>query len=197
MKPANSSPPSETSTPEAPEATPRTAQDETTALKNELEAAHAVIADLTDKFLRAKAETENVRRRAELDVSAAHKFSVERFASEIVAVRDSLELARTVEMKHDSDVMQKMHEGLELTLKLLDGVFQKFGITLIDPKGEKFDPTRHQAISMVESGETPANHVVSVVQKGYLLHDRVLRPAMVVVAREKPKESAAKTGADG
>jgi molecular chaperone GrpE len=194
IDPANSSPPSETS---ASEAALQAAQtDEITALRSELEAARAEIVDLKDKFLRAKAETDNVRRRAELDVTAAYKFSVERFASEIVAVRDSLELARTVEMKGDPDVMQKIHEGLELTLKLLDGVFQKFSITLIDPKGEKFDPTRHQAISMVESSETPVNHVVNVVQKGYLLFDRVLRPAMVVVAREKPKESAANSGTD-
>ena len=188
MDPANSLPPSEMPAPQTPDTTSQL--DESTALKSELETARAEIADLKDKFLRAKAETDNVRRRAELDVAAAHKFAVERFASEIVAVRDSLELARTVELKGDPDVMQKMHEGLELTLKLLDGVFQKFGITLIDPRGEKFDPTRHQAISMVDSGETPVNHVVSVVQKGYLLYDRVLRPAMVVVAREKPRESA-------
>jgi molecular chaperone GrpE len=159
------------------------------ALKAQLDAAQAEIVELKDKFLRAKAEMDNVRRRAELDIAAAHKFSVERFASEVVAVRDSLDLARNVEIKDDHAV-QKMHEGLELTLKLLDSVFQKFGITLIDPKGEKFDPKRHQAISMVESAETPAGHVVNVVQKGYLLHDRVLRPAMVVVARETPASPA-------
>jgi molecular chaperone GrpE len=156
---------------------------EMAALKAQLDAAQAEITDFKDKFLRAKAEMDNVRRRAELDIAAAHKFAVERFASEIVAVRDSLDLARNVEIK-DEHAVQKMHEGLELTLKLLDSVFQKFGITLIDPKGEKFDPKRHQAISVVESAETPAGHVVNVVQKGYLLHDRVLRPAMVVVARD-------------
>ncbi len=154
----------------------------------ELDDARSEVADLKDKFLRAKAELDNIRRRAELDVAAAHKYSVERFASEIVSVRDSLELARTVELSGDPDVMQKMHEGLELTLKLIDGVFQKFGITLIDPRGEKFDPNRHQAISTLESAETPPNHIVNVVQKGYLLHDRVLRPAMVVVARPKADE---------
>ncbi len=182
MSSANSSIP-----PETPEETGATDVQFETVIK-ELDAARTEVADLKDKFLRAKAEMENIRRRAELDVAAAHKFSVERFASEIVAVRDSLELARTVELSGDPDVIEKMHEGLELTLKLLDGVFQKFGITLLDPRGEKFDPNRHQAISAVESAETPPNYVVNVVQKGYLLHDRVLRPAMVVVARQKSSE---------
>jgi len=158
-------------------------------IKAELEALRAEATALKDKFLRANAEMENIRRRAELDVAAAHKYGVERFAAEIIAVRDSLDLASTIELANSSEAIQKMYEGLELTLKLLDGTFEKFGISLIDPKGEKFDPHRHQAISTVESAETPPNHVVSVVQKGYLLRDRVLRPAMVVVSREKPKET--------
>ena len=153
-------------------------------LQAALETARAQAAENLDKFLRAKAETENVRRRAEIDVSAAHKYAVERFAAEIVAVRDSLELARPVDLRQENaTALQKMHEGLDLTLRLLDSVFQKFGITLIDPRGEKFDPTRHQAISMVDSEQVAPDHVVNVVQKGYLLHERLLRPAMVVVAR--------------
>jgi molecular chaperone GrpE len=160
----------------------------------ELDDARREVTELRDKFLRAKADADNIRRRADLDVAAAHKFAIERFASEIIAVRDSLELARNVDLKSDIEVMQKMHEGLDLTLKLLDSVVQKFGITLVDPRGEKFDPARHQAISTLESAETPANHVVNVVQKGYLLHDRLLRPAMVVVAREKPAETPAPAG---
>jgi molecular chaperone GrpE len=154
-------------------------------LRTELDAARIDATEHKDKFLRAKAEMENMR--AELDVAAAHKYGIERFASEIVAVRDSLDLASTVELANSPDAIQKMHEGLELTLKVLDGIFEKFGVTLINPKGEKFDPNRHQAISAVESNETPANNVVSVVQKGYLLHDRVLRPAMVVVSKGPSK----------
>ena len=120
-------------------------------------------------------------------MAAAHKYGVERFAGEIIAVRDSLELARTVELpKESGPAVQKMHEGLDLTLKLMDGIFQKFGLTILDPKGQKFDPERHQAISMVDSTEVPPNHVVNVVQKGYLLHDRLLRPALVVVAKGTP-----------
>jgi molecular chaperone GrpE len=154
------------------------------AASPELQAALAEITELRDKFLRAKAETDNVRRRAENDVASARKYAVESFAAEILSVRDSLDLARSVELDKGSDeAVQKMYEGIELTLKLMDGVLQKFGIALVDPQGEKFDPARHQAISMAPSAEVPANHVLSVVQKGYVLKDRLLRPAMVVVSR--------------
>ena len=153
-------------------------------LRSELEQARAEAAESLDKFLRARAEMENYRKRAETDVANARKYAVERFAGEIVNVRDSLDLARMVELPADSNpAVLKMHEGLDLTLKLLDSIFQKFNLTLFDPKGEKFDPERHQAISMVESQEVEPNYVVNVVQKGYLLHDRLLRPAMVIVAR--------------
>jgi molecular chaperone GrpE len=163
---------------------------EVSAIEKELEEVRAQATENLDKFLRAKAETDNVRRRAENDVAAAHKYAVDRFASEIVAVRDSLDLARAVDLSVDNaEAVAKMREGLELTLKLLDDVFRKFGITVLDPAGEKFDPTRHQAISMVGSVEVPAGNVVTVVQKGYLLHDRVLRPAMVVVAKPKPGDA--------
>lgn len=160
------------------------AANDAASLQAQLDAAKAELADARDKFLRARADVENARRRAEIDISNAHKYAIERFAGEIVAVRDSLELARSIDIKQEQQsAVQKMHEGLDLTLKLMDDAFRKFGLTLIDPKGEKFDPSRHHAISMVESSEVPPNHVVSVMQKGYLLQDRVLRPAMVVVAR--------------
>src|SRR3970282_699733 len=95
------------------------------------------------------------------------------------------EFARMVELPADSSpAVQKMHEGLDLTLKLMDSIFQKFGLTRLAPQGEKFDPERHQAISLVEAEEVPPNHVVNVVQKGYLLNDRLLRPAMVVIRGE-------------
>ena len=156
-------------------------------LRAELEQARTEAGENLDRFLRAKAESENTRRRAEADVTAAHKYALDRFAAEIISVRDSLDLARMVELPKDtSPAVQKMHEGLDLTLKLMDSVFQKFGVTRLDPKGQKFDPERHQAISMVDSAEVPPGHVVNVVQKGYLLNDRLLRPAMVVVARAAP-----------
>lgn len=153
-------------------------------LQADLEAARAQAAENHDKFVRARADLENARRRAEMDVASAHKYGIERFAGELVAVKDSLELARNVDIKQESQTaVQKMHEGLDLTLKLMEDVFRKFGLVTLDPKGEKFDPTKHHAISVVDSNEVPPNHVVSVMQKGYLLHDRVLRPALVVVAR--------------
>jgi len=156
-------------------------------LRAELEQARTEAGENLDRFLRAKAEAENTRRRAEADVMAAHKYALDRFAAEIISVRDSLDLARMVELPKDTNpAVQKMHEGLDLTLKLMDSVFQKFGVTLLDPKGQKFDPERHQAISMVDSAEVPPGHVVNVVQKGYLLNDRLLRPAMVVVSRAAP-----------
>jgi molecular chaperone GrpE len=153
-------------------------------LKSQLEAAQAQAADAQDRFLRTRAEMENVRRRAEIDVQNAHKYGLERFATELLAVRDGLELARSVDIQAENQTaLQKMHEGLDLTLRLMDDVFRKFSLAVIDPKGEKFDPSKHHAISVVASNEVPPNHVVNVMQKGYLLHDRVLRPALVVVAR--------------
>ncbi len=167
---------------------------ETQQLQAELEKVRAEAAENLDRFLRAKAEVENVRKRGEVDISTTRKYAIERFAAEIVAVRDSLELARMVELPKDSNpAVQKMHEGLDLTLKLLDSIFQKFGLTVVDPQGQKFDPERHQAISMVDSVEVQPNYVVNVVQKGFLLNDRLLRPAMVVVARgvTNPKDDPA------
>ncbi|MBI3779043.1 MAG: nucleotide exchange factor GrpE [Gammaproteobacteria bacterium] len=180
---ANAAAPTESGHPHDLEPAPEIDQ-----LRAELEKARTEAGENLDRFLRAKAETENVRRRAEADVTAAHKYALERFAAEIITVRDSLDLARNLELPKDTNpAVQKMHEGLDLTLKLLDSVFQKFGVTLLDPKGQKFDPERHQAISMVDSVEVPPNHVVNVVQKGYLLNDRLLRPAMVVVSRAAAK----------
>lgn len=162
------------------------------SLQHELEAARSDAADNLDKFLRAKAEAENIRRRAETDVANAHKYGIERFAMEMLAVKDSLERARAVEIAGgDADtgnraVVEKMLEGLDLTLKLMDSIFQKFALSVVDPKkGDKFDPERHQAMSMLESDEVPANHVLATVQRGYLLHERLLRPAMVIVAKAR------------
>jgi molecular chaperone GrpE len=135
---------------------------------------------LREDFLRAKAETENVRRRATEDIAKAHRFGVEGFASALLAVKDSIDAALTVE----NTSVESFKEGVELTARQLATVFEKFSITEIDPAGEKFDPHRHQAISQVESDQEP-NTVVTVLQKGYLLHDRVLRPALVVVSKAR------------
>jgi len=133
-----------------------------------------------DAWMYAKAESENIRRRAQDDVSKAHKFAVERFSNEMLAVKDSLEAGLAVQ----AATVESFKGGMELTLKQLTGVFEKFNITEINPVGEKFDAHKHQAIGMVES-EQDANTVVSVMQKGYQLSDRVLRPALVMVAKGK------------
>lgn len=133
-----------------------------------------------DAWMYAKAESENIRRRAAEDVSKAQKFAVERFSNEMLAVKDSLEAGMAVQ----TDNIESFKSGMELTLKQLSSVFEKFNIKEINPVGEKLDPHKHQAIGMVES-EQAANTVVSVMQKGYSLNDRVLRPALVMVSKGK------------
>ncbi|MFM0741321.1 nucleotide exchange factor GrpE [Paraburkholderia xenovorans] len=142
--------------------------------------AQAKIADLQESFLRAKAETENVRRRAQEDVTKAHKFAIESFAEHLLPVIDSLEAA----VAHSSDDLQKVREGVELTLRQLTGALEKGRVVALNPVGEKFDPHRHQAISMVPADQEP-NTVVAVLQKGFVIADRVLRPALVTVAAPK------------
>lgn len=158
------------------------------ALEHRLEAALAAVKENQDKFLRAKAEAENVRRRAETEVANAHKYAVEQLAVELLPVRDSLEAAKSVNLDQGEGVVNSMLEGLDLTLKLLDEAFQKVAVSVVDPQGEKFDPNRHQAMAVVETDDVPPDHVAKVMQKGYLLRDRVLRPALVMVA--KPKSAA-------
>ena len=135
---------------------------------------------MTCAWLRAKAETENVRRRAQEDIAKAAKFAVERFAGELLAVKDSLEAALAAE----NPSTESLKAGSELTLKQLVAAFEKSGLKEINPAGEKFDPNFHQAISMIESEQEP-NTVVTVLQKGYLIAERVLRPALVIVAKPK------------
>jgi molecular chaperone GrpE len=133
-----------------------------------------------DAWMYAKAEGENIRRRSAEDVSKAQKFAVERFSSEMLAVMDSLQAGLAVETEN----VESFKNGMELTLKQLNSVFEKFNIKELNPVGEKFDAHLHQAIGMVDSDQEP-NTVVNVMQKGYALHDRILRPALVMVAKEK------------
>lgn len=133
-----------------------------------------------DAWLRAKAEGENIRRRAQEDISKAHKFAVEKFAGELLAVKDSLEAALAV----PEQTVESFKSGVELTLKQLVAAFEKNALVEVNPAGEKFDPHKHQAIGMVDS-EQEANTVVTVLQKGYLIAERTLRPALVMVAKAK------------
>lgn len=143
------------------------------ALESELEEAKAQV-------LYVKAEGENIRRRSSEDIDKARKFALEKFSSELLAVKDSLDSALLVE----SATVESYKDGVEITAKQLLNVFEKFNIAEINPIEEKFDPNKHQAISTIESDGEP-NTVLSVLQKGYTLNDRVLRPALVVVSKAK------------
>jgi molecular chaperone GrpE len=154
------------------------------AASPEFETLSAQLAESLDKFVRAKAETENVRRRAETDVANAHKYAIERFALEMLAVKDSLERAQTLGVQASGGNLEKMLEGMDLTIKLMESIFQKFALVEVNPaKGDKFDPEKHQAMSAQPSDEVPDNHVLLAMQKGYLLNGRLLRPALVIVAK--------------
>ena len=150
------------------------------SLEEMLKQAELTAQEHHDAWLRAKAESENIRRRAQEDISKAQKFAVERFSNELLAVRDSLEAGLAVE----TATVESFKNGMELTLKQLSSVFEKFHIKELNPLGEKFDAHKHQAIGMVDSEQEP-NTIVSVMQKGYALHDRILRPALVMVAKGK------------
>ncbi|MDR1164148.1 MAG: nucleotide exchange factor GrpE [Candidatus Accumulibacter sp.] len=152
----------------------------TLSLEERLETTERALEETRDAWLRAQAELENTRRRAREDVAKAAKFAVERFAGDLLPVKDSLEAALTVE----APTVESLKSGAELTLKQLAAAFEKSALKEIDPLGDTFNPHFHQAISAIESESEP-NTVVSVLQKGYLLAERVVRPALVVVAKAK------------
>ncbi|WP_217126162.1 nucleotide exchange factor GrpE [Hydrogenophilus thiooxidans] len=133
-----------------------------------------------DAWLRAKAETENVRRRAEEEIAKARLYAIDKFAAALLPVKDSLEAALATE----NQTVESLREGVELTLKQLIAALEQFGVQEENPAGNKFDPNRHQAIGMIESDGEP-NLVAQVLQKGYLIHERVLRPALVMVSKAK------------
>lgn len=141
----------------------------------------AKILELQDAFMRAKAEGENIRRRAQEDISKAHKFAIESFAESLVPVKDSLEMGLRVE----TQTVESIKEGVEMTLKQLNAAFEKNRLLEVNPQqGDKLDPSKHQAVSMVPA-EQEANTIVTVLQKGYTIADRLLRPALVTVAQPK------------
>ena len=146
-----------------------------------------------NEYLRAQAELENMRKRFQRDMENARKYALERFVQELLPVKDSLEMGLAAAGGDKPDV-EKLREGLELTLKMLADVMAKFGVREVDPRGQPFDPALHQAVSTQETTAQPPNTVVAVMQKGYLLNDRLVRPAMVVVAKapsdeEKPEQT--------
>ena len=158
------------------------------SLEASLRAAELKAAEHHDAWLRAKAEGENIRRRAQDDIAKAGKFAIEKFAGELLAVKDSLEAALANE-KQDAETLKA---GVELTLRQLAAAFEKSQLVDINPAGQKFDPHKHQAISQIEAPDdtTEPNTVLTVLQKGYALHERVIRPALVVVSKAKSAPAA-------
>jgi len=143
----------------------------------------AALAEQQEMVLRAQAEVQNMRRRCEQDVEKAHKFALEKFGTELLPVMDNLERALQAVTNADDESVKALYEGVELTLKGFSETLSKNNIEQLDPQGEPFDPQQHEAMSIVENDDVEANTVLTVVQKGYLLNGRVIRPAMVIVAK--------------
>ena len=161
---------------------------ESVAEENSIEALEAKLAEAQakadeswDQLVRTKAEMENIRRRTERDLANAHKFALEKFAQELLPVIDSMEMGVAAAQDESADV-SKLREGMEMTLKMFETAVEKFGIKGVHPHGEAFNPDHHQAMTMIDSPEHEPNTVIDVMQKGYLLNERLVRPAMVVVS---------------
>jgi molecular chaperone GrpE len=171
----------EVSNPPAGDTAPEAATPGEPTLEQQLSTTEAKLAEMHDAFMRAKAEGENIRRRAQEDVSKAHKFAIENFAEAMVPVRDSLEMA----LKVDTPSIESLKEGVEMTLKQLTSAFEKNRLMEVMPaQGDKLDPMKHQAVAVVPADQE-ANTVVNVLQKGYTIADRLLRPAIVTAAQPK------------
>ena len=172
------------------EETTNESADENNAEQDPLEQAAAKLAECEettqrakDDLLRVQAEMQNVRRRAEQDVEKAHKYGQEKFSIELLAVVDNLERSLEVASNNEDETVKAIYEGVNLTLKSFLDCFTKFNIEAVDPLGEPFDPQLHQAMSIQENAECEPNTVIAVMQKGYTLHGRVIRPAMVMVSK--------------
>jgi molecular chaperone GrpE len=166
---------------ETTDAAQASAPDASPSVEEQLSATEAKLAEMHDAFMRAKAEGENIRRRAQEDVSKAHKFAIESFAEAMVPVRDSLEMA----LKVETPSLDSLKEGVEMTLKQLTSAFEKNRLVEVLPaQGDKLDPNKHQAVAVVPADQE-ANTVVTVLQKGYMIADRLLRPAIVTAAQAK------------
>lgn len=169
-------------------ATADTENEAATDIEAKLAKAEAKADDNWDQLVRVRAEMENIRRRSERDLANAHKFALEKFAQELLPVIDSMEMGVAAAQDENADV-SKLREGTEMTLKMFEIAIEKFGIKGVHPHGEAFNPEHHQAMTMIDSPEHEPNTIIDVMQKGYLLNERLVRPAMVVV-------SSANSGAD-
>ena len=155
--------------------------DEVAGLLQENERLKMEVQESSDKAVRATAELDNIRKRTSRDIENAHKYALERFVNELLPVVDSMELG--INASQSAEDIESLREGMDLTLKMLFDCMSKFGVKTIDPAGEKFDPEWHEAVSMQELEGSEPGRVVTVMQKGYELNGRLVRPAMVVVAK--------------
>ncbi len=142
-----------------------------------------------DDLLRVQAEMQNLRRRTEQDIEKAHKYGQEKFSTELLTVMDNLERALEAASGHEDETVKAIYEGVDLTLKSFTDCFNRFHIGSVDPMGEPFNPQLHQAVTILENPDVEPNTVIEVMQKGYTLHGRVIRPAMVVVSKEPESEN--------
>jgi len=147
-----------------------------------LDQAEKKATDNWDQLLRTKAEMDNIRRRTQKDLENAHKFALEKFVTELLGVKDSLEMGVSASLQENVTI-ESIREGSQMTLTMLAGLFEKFNVVEVNPEGEKFNPEHHQAMSMQPNAELEPNTVMAVMQKGYLLNDRLVRPAMVMVSK--------------
>ena len=159
-----------------------TPDDPDDSIEDQLLKAQATIKEYWDQVMRLRAEVDNNRKRAERDVENAHKYALKGFVENLLPVIDSMEMGQTAAISENA-TLESLREGSELTMNMFAQVLERSGLQQINPLGEKFDPDRHQAISMVEIEDAESNSVIEVMQKGFLLHDRLIRPAMVVVAK--------------
>ena len=158
------------------------AGEEAEPLDAQLARAQATIKDYWDQMMRLRAEIENNRKRAERDIENAHKYALKNFIENLLPIIDSMEMGQAA-ARAENATLDSIREGSEMTMTMLLQLLEKQGLETIDPLGEKFDPEKHQAMSMVESADAESNTVIEVMQKGFALHDRLVRPAMVVVAK--------------
>ncbi len=157
-------------------------QAEIDQLRNEMAALQLKAEENHELALRAKAESENTRRRVEKDIANAHKFALEKFSADLLPVLDSMELGLAATQEENANI-ERIREGSELTFKMLSSAVEKHGIKVVNPQGEKFNPDFHQAMSLQENTELEPNTVMAVLQKGYTLQGRLVRPAMVIVSK--------------